>query len=279
MNKRQWLTLSLIVLLTTVFRLIAQGFMPAGNDNLFPRSAIAQAGLIPVAFTLFGLLTYGLLAIVFILIQDRLPGTKMMKGLMFGLLFGGMWIVYLLEPLPHVEGLPLIDLMAYPAADGITLVLEGLLMGRFIAKDAKEYGTLRISSNIVIIASMPIVFLAGRLLCYNIFHIYSSYATRPFVTMIWAAATGIWIGIMYNFFRPGISEKSPPAKAAYFGLIIFGIDYIMFNLFIPLVFKYQISPVGEFLSYADLFLRAAMDILSVIAGVYIYEKIISIWTF
>src|SRR5574340_421240 len=149
MNKGQWLILFLVVIVVTVFRLIAQGFMPAGNDNLFPKSAIAQAGLIPVAFTLFGLLTYGLLAIVFILIQDRLPGTRMMKGLMFGLLFGGMWIVYLLEPLPHSEGSPLIDVLAYPAVDGITLVLEGLLMGRFIATDSKGYGRMLISSNIV----------------------------------------------------------------------------------------------------------------------------------
>jgi hypothetical protein len=268
-----------VVAITTVFRLIAQGFMPADSDNLFPKSAIARAGLIPVAFTLFGLFTYGLLAIVFILIQDRLPGTRMKKGLMFGLLFGGMWIVYLLEPLPHVEGSPLIDVLVYPAADGITLVLEGLLMGRFIAADSREYGTLLISSNIVIIASVPIVFLAGRLLCYNVFHIYSSYATRSFATIIWAAATGIWIGIMYYFLRLGISEKSLLAKALYFGLIIFGIDYIMFNLFMPLVFEYQIWPIGAFLSYTDLFLRAANDIIFVTIGIYIYEKIISVKTY
>jgi hypothetical protein len=83
LNKRRWLTLLLVVLVTTVFRLIAKNFMPAGNDNLLTRSAIARAGLIPVAFTLFGLLTYGLLAIVFIMIQGRLPGTRMMKGSMF----------------------------------------------------------------------------------------------------------------------------------------------------------------------------------------------------
>ncbi len=167
MNKRRWLTLFFVVLATTIFRLIAQGFMPAGNYNLFPQSAIAIAGLIPVAFTLFGLLTYGLLAIVFILVQGRLPGTRIMKGLMFGLLFSGMWIAYLLEPLPHGEGLPLIDVLAYPIADSLALILEGLLMGWFIATDSKGYGTMGISSDIVIIASVPIVFLAGRLLSYN----------------------------------------------------------------------------------------------------------------
>ncbi len=250
--------------------------MPAGNDNQFPRSAISQAGLIPVAFTLFGLLTYGLLAIVFILIQSRLPGTRKMKGLMFGFLFGGMCIVYLLEPLPHIDGLPLIDVLSYPAADSITLILEGLLLGRFIATDSRGNGTMRISSSVLII--VPTIFMIGRLLNYNTFQIYSSYATRPFATMIWAAATGIWIGIMYYSLRPAITVKSPLAKAAYFGLIVFGIDYLMFNLFIPLVFEYQIWPIGAFLSYADLFLRATVDIIFVAVGVYIYEKIIPLRT-
>ncbi len=81
------------------------------------------------------------------------------------------------------------------------------------------------------------------------------------------------------FLRLGISEKSLLAKAVYFGLIIFGIDYIMFNLFMPLVFEYQIWPVGAFLSYADLFLRAANDIIFVTIGIYIYEKIISVKTY
>lgn len=272
MNKRRWLTLFLVVLATTVFRLITQGFMPAGNDNLFPQSLIVRAGLIPVAFTLFGLLTYGLLAIVFVLVQGRLPGTRIMKGLLFGFLFGGMWIAYLLEPLPHSEGLSLIDVLAYPIADSMTLLLEGLLMGRFIASDSEGPETVCMSPCMLTIASVPVVFLAGRLLSYNVFHIYSSYAARPFDTMIWAAATGTWIGIMYLFLRQGIATKSLLAKAAYFGLIIYGIDYLMFNLFIPLVFDYQIWPIGAFLSYADMFLRITMDIMFVIAGVYMYEK-------
>lgn len=146
-------------------------------------------------------------------------------------------------------------------------------MGRFIATDSKGYGKMRISPDIVIIASVPIVFLAGRLLSYNVFHIYSLYATRQFATMIWAVATGFWIGIMYYFLRQGIAVKSLLAKAAYFGFIVFGIDYLMFNLFIPMVFEYQIWPIGAFLSYADLFLRVVMDIIFVIAGVYIYENL------
>ncbi len=77
---------------------------------------------------------------------------------------------------------------------------------------------------------------------------------------------------MYLYIEPGIAARSPLTKAAYFSLIVFGIDYLMFNLFVPLVFDYQIWPIGAFLSYADLFLRVTMDIIFVLAGVYVYEK-------
>jgi hypothetical protein len=77
---------------------------------------------------------------------------------------------------------------------------------------------------------------------------------------------------MYLLLRPGIQDKSPFLKAIYFAVVIYGIDYFLFNLFMPLVFDYQIWPVGSLLSYADLSVRASMDILFVAAGVYICEK-------
>lgn len=272
MGKRKWLMLFIIALSATIFRVILQPFMPSGNDNLFPPSVFVQAGLLPLAFTIFGLATYGLLAIVFVLIQDGLMGSRMTKGLTFGLSFGIMWVVYLLEPLPHGSGTSLIELLAYPFVDGVTIVFMGILLGRFIATNSQSPGKMRPIPGILALAAIAVLFLAGRLLSYNVFHIYSSNTTRPFDTMIWAVATGLWIGVMYLLLCSGISVKSPIEKAAYFGLLIFGIDYFLFSLFLTLVFDYQIWPVGELLSYADLLVRVAIDIISVIAGVYIYEK-------
>jgi len=272
LNIRRWKYLLLIVLAITLFRATLQPFMPSSNIHPLPSSAIVQSGLIPFGFMLFGLLTFGLLAIVFVLIQDGLPGTGMKKGLTFGFLFGMLWAVYLLEPAPHVEGLPLLEVLAYPLADGITIVSLGLLLGRFIGTDSKGDEKVRISSSYAALLAIPIFFIAGRILSYNVFHIYSSYAARPFDTILWASATGLWIGVMYLLLRPGISYKSPLLKAIYFAVLIYGTDYFLFNLFMPLVFDYKIWPIGILLSYADLFLRASMDILSVAVGVYICEK-------
>lgn len=49
-------------------------------------------------------------------------------------------------------------------------------------------------------------FIAGRMLSYNVFHIYSSNAARQLDTIVWAAATGFWIGLMYLFLKPGIPQ-------------------------------------------------------------------------
>ena len=270
---RRWVSLFLIVLTITLFRATLQPFMPSSNIHPLPPSVIVQSGLIPIGFMLFGLLTFGLLAIVFVLIQERLPGKRMRKGPMFGFLFGMMWASYLLEPAPHVEGLPFFEVLAYPLADGITILSMGLLLGRFIGSDSKGNEKVRFSSNYATLLAVPVLFIAGRMLSYNVFHIYSSYAARQFDTIVWAAATGLWIGVMYLLLRPGISDKSPLLKAIYFAVVIYGIDYFLFNLFMPLVFDYKIWPMGALLSYADLLLRASMDILSVVAGVYISEKI------
>lgn len=179
MNKRELLTLFLIALSTTIFRVILQPFMPSGNDNLFPPSVFVRAGLLPLAFTIFGLVSYGLLAIVFVLIQDGLKGSGMKKGLTFGLSFGMMWALFLLEPLPHGTSISLIEFLAYPFVDGITIVFMGILLGRFIAAGSQSSVKthMRMSSGILALAAITVLFLAGRLLSYNAFHIYSSYTT------------------------------------------------------------------------------------------------------
>lgn len=249
--------------------------MPSSSNSPLPPSAIVQAGLIPLGFMLFGLMTFGLLAIVFILIQDGLPGTGVEKGPMFGISFGIMWAIYLLEPLPHNEGISLFDILAYPLADSITILFLGLLLGRLVATDFNVDKKVHVSSGTLKLLAVPVMFLAGRLLNYNIINIYSSYADRPFETIVWAASTGLWIGLMYLLLEPGIItgifKKSPLLKAAYFALVVYGIDYFLSNLFLPLVFNYQLWPIGAMLSYADLIMRCAIDIIFVGAGVYIYE--------
>jgi hypothetical protein len=264
MNKKQWWILFLIALSTTVFRVILQAFIPIGGNNTNTPSAIAKAGLLPLAFTLFGIITFGLLAVIFVMIQDRLPGTKMVKGFLLGLSFSGLWIVYLLEPLPSSSNMSLVDLISYPIADGLTIVFLGLILGKFLGSDSTFQRKDILSQKIMSLVTIASFYIAARYIDYTVFKIYSSFPDKPLTTMLWTAITGIWIGIMYLLLSPGIEVKTPALKAIYFSFLVFGIDYTLFNLFIPIVFE---ASIVEFL------VRSIMDIIPVCIGVYVFEKL------
>ena len=208
---------------------------------------------------------------LFVLIQDRLPGKKLTKGLTFSLAFGGMWFVYLLELVPHAPW-QLPSSLYYPVVDGITVGSLGLLLGMFMATDSRGQGTARITDGVLALAAIPVLFLAGRLVSYNVLGIYSMYLSRPLDSLLWVVVMGTWVAIMYFLLRPGIAGKSPLLTAAFFGIVVFGINILLNDLFMPIPFDLSLMGLGEF-SYADLIARTAIDVLFVTAGVFIYEKI------
>lgn len=271
MTKKRWANVILIIIVITIFRTMIQPFIPESGPSPFSPSPFVRSGLLPVAFLAYGFIMLGALALVFVLIQGRLPGTKLMKGLMFSLAFGALWFVYLLEPLPHSTW-QLPQALYYPIVDGVTLASLGLLLGLFVATDSKERSAMRISPGTLAILAVPAVFIIGRLVSYTTFHIYSSYATRPLDTLLWCSAMGLWAGIMYLMLSPGIGTKSPLAKAAFFGVAVFGINIFLNDLFMPIPFDMPLWGMGIF-SYEDMVVRTAMDVISVTAGVYVYEKL------
>lgn len=272
MSKKQWLKMALIILLITVVRTMIQPFIPESGPSPFPKSVFVDTGLMPIAFVIYGIVMLGLLAVVFLLIQDRLPGSRIAKGLSFGLLFGLLWFVYLLEPLPHGSW-QIPACLYYPVIDGMTVASLGVLLGLFIATDSKKGpGRARMNASALALVAIPALFLLGRLLTYNLFHIYSSYTTRQFDTLLWGAAMGVEILIMYLLLRPGIAGKSPLAKAAFFGIVMFGINIFLNDMFMPIPFDMQLWGLGAF-TYEDMVARTLMDVLFVTAGVFACEKI------
>jgi N utilization substance protein B len=127
-SRKGWAKVALILLVMTVLRTMVQPLIPESGPSPFPPSLFVDKGLMPVAFVIYGIVMLGLLAIVFLLIQDRLPGSRLVKGLTFGLSFGLLWFVYLCEPLPHGSW-TLPDVLYYPIIDGTTVALFGILMG------------------------------------------------------------------------------------------------------------------------------------------------------
>lgn len=108
------LKILLIGFAATIIRIVGQLFIPAGEQTVLAPSIFAQNGTMPLVFTVYGIFAYSLIASLFLLIRSRLGGNWILQGLKYGLSCCVVWIVYLIEPLPHVA---LLDRITYPIAE------------------------------------------------------------------------------------------------------------------------------------------------------------------
>ncbi|HHU49245.1 MAG TPA: hypothetical protein GXZ37_05965 [Clostridiales bacterium] len=169
-----------------------------------------------------------------------------------------MWAVYLFEPLPHSEGAGFTNIIAYPLADGIALIVLGLLIGLLLAKGsdkpaAMQYANKAWFSLIFVFAC----FFAGRVFLYTVMDIYSSIDTYFFETILWVTITGITVSAVLIWFSQFIVNRSKVIRAVLIGCVLFGANLTIFNFFVPLVFMSDIT---------DLLIRTLFETFFVTVG-------------
>ena len=209
----------------------------------------------PMVFCIYGVFAYSIIASMFLLIRDTLSGNRLLQGLKYGAACTVVWTVYLWEPLPHVAPM---DRITYPLADSLALLVMGLLLGAFFGNDGygKPLRRERVF-NIISFISVSACFISGRIVQYFVFDIYSSFAERPFETVIWCLITGAAISAVLTWLNGHVRTDSVTGRTVILGLLLFGADLLLFNFFMPLVFDADIP---------DLILRTAVDVLTVTAG-------------
>ena len=69
---------------TTIVRIIGQLAIPTGEQTVLSPSIFAQNGTMPVAFTIYGIFAYSLIAALFLLIRKRTGGNRIWQGLRYG---------------------------------------------------------------------------------------------------------------------------------------------------------------------------------------------------
>ncbi|MHC1723924.1 MAG: hypothetical protein AB9836_12060 [Aminipila sp.] len=240
---------------TTVIRIICQLLIPVGEQNVLAPSSFVTNNTMQLAFTIYGIFAYSIIAMLFLIIGNKMPGKKIVQGLKYGFSCCAIWIIYLLEPLPHVA---LIDKFTYPIADSIALIMMGILCGLLLGKDNLQNNAKHIKiANMVPVLAITICFILGRFLQYIVFDSYSSFAKNELKTFIWCLLTGFTVSIVLLWFNQFVVNKSHFSRAITVGLLLFGVDLIFFNFFMPLVFEVDIH---------DLITRTAVDIVSVTIG-------------
>ncbi|QHI71771.1 hypothetical protein [Aminipila terrae] len=244
----------LVGIISTICRILVQFLIPAGKQTVLQPSLFATNGTMQMAFSLYGIIVYSLIASLFFLICNHLSGNRILQGLKYGLSCCVVWIAYLYEPLPHVVW---IDRITYPLADGVTLLIMGLLLGILFGKTRNVWVPKVLVKDMIPLITISVCFTVGRLIQYNIFDIYSSFNNKHLETMIWCVFTGLIIAGTMIWLNRYIRGKNKISRAIIIGSLLFGLDLLLFNFFMPLVFKVDIW---------DLILRTVIDICAVTLG-------------
>lgn len=247
------LQILLIGFCTTIVRIIGQMLIPAGTQDILAPSVFVKNNTMPIVFSIYGIFTYSIIAALFLIIKDKMSGKRELQGIKYGLSCCVIWIAYLLEPLPHVA---FIDKFTYPLADSIALLAMGLLCGILLG-DSKPKSRSNLSISVPVASAMIIAFVTGRIFQYTFGNSYSLWKEKTVETLIWCVLTGAAISVVVQCFDSFIIVKNRIRRALIIGGVLFGVDLLLFNFFMPLVFAADIP---------DLILRTIVDIVAVTIG-------------
>ena len=240
--------LLLIGVVTTIVRIIGQLLIPVGNQNVLQPSAFVEEGILPLAFTIYGIIAYSIIASLFLLVEEQISGPKIIKGLKYSMSCCAVWVIYLLEPLPHVV---LLDKFTYPVADSFALLIMGVLSGVLLCRvegnnsKGNDFKVKHIPTCVI-----TLCFAIGRFIQYCLLKTYSCFFDKKVETIIWVLATGIILAIVIQWLNSKVSTHNSIIRIIQLGVVLFGVNLTFFNFFIPLVFNADIL---------DLLIRTVID--------------------
>ena len=252
--------LILIGLITTIVRIIGQLLIPAGTQDVLKPSIYVNNGTMPMAFTIYGILAYTIIASMFLLVKDKISGSRAIRGLKYSISCCLVWVVYLLEPLPHVAYM---DKFTYPIADSIALLVLGSIAGIFLCEKEKRNCEKTFKINIVSIIVITVFFAIGRIIQYKVIGIYSSYDDDKMESIEWVIFVGFVISLVLQWLNDKVVVTKKYIRPLLLGMVLFGVDLLLFNFFMPIVFDADIS---------DLLIRTCVDCASVTIGCFYLQK-------
>ena len=259
-KKNKGLRFFLIIFASTVFAVLLH---QVHHDPLMTLSTKAKSIIItsgcfpPVAFASLAM-AFCIMGLMFLAIQKTLYGTKQLKGALFGIALGGMYLIGMIEAYVTYP-VSLFGEFYTGMVDGSGILLMSLLLGKYMADDMPDRERLACPAFPAILI-IPVIYVLIRYFSYTVLHIESSYSTRPLVTFIWTAGMGCWGGVMYLLIGRGKGYENHLKQAVVFGGFVFGINWVIFNLFALLFIR---------VSVLDLLYRSLFDSLAIIIGIYI----------
>lgn len=252
-----WKILASIFVAVFVDVILHRFFAPRIQYN-FPPSIFVEKGLFLPAAGVALIILFGIVAIVFTLIQENMPGTKAMKGWRYGIAFGILCFVSIIE-MSLIFDSSLADELRTAAIDGVSLLLLGLLLA-WLTDANGQVAQWHTKPSWISFILIPLCFLGGRYFGYAIVHIESAYLVKTEATFLWTLGIGVWIGVMYWLLWEDRDDVSAIKAAIRFGGLVFGSYWLIYNLFVLLFVK---------VSILDVVIRVVLDVVFVTASIWI----------
>jgi hypothetical protein len=260
LKKNRWKIFLAVFVSVLVDIILHRLFAPRIKYSYSPSIFIERGVFLPVVSAAL-LVWFGTLAVIFTLIQMNLSGTKMMKGLRFGMAFAGLCFLAIFE-MCLVFDSSLVDELRTSTIDGLSILFLGLLLGSLVGPDSTVPSRRRKFNQKSFIV-IPLLFLIGRYFGYMIVNVMSAHSEKPIGTLLWTLGIGYWIAVMYWLLKE-TRERSALDQAVRFGVMIFGSYWLIYNSFVLLFLN---------LSIWSVFLRVIIDVLSITVGIWVTNKL------
>jgi magnesium-transporting ATPase (P-type) len=142
-------------------------------------------------------------------------------------------------------GNPIMNEFVVGLSDAAPVFVLSILLSKLQIEKAESDrpATFILRKKIRAVSIFTAIFLAGRYAAYFSGAIQSGIQARPLETFMWTLLMGISIGIAYVILYSNRNERSLKHRAVKFGFLIFGLNWAVFLVFMPLLFSGYIADV------------------------------------
>lgn len=235
------------VVLDIVLHVVTSSYSTIPESPKF--SFIASILGIEITASLWALFAFSGVAFVYWQIRDEIPGENVKKGLRYGVIIALLWTLAMLEGVP-LFGNPLMNECIVGLSDAIPIfvmsVFLSIVQPSKINRSPSTMCTLRQKLRAVLVFQG--IFVTGRYIAYFSGVIQSGIQSKPLLTLIWTILMGFLIGVSFVILNN--NKQSLKHRAVTFGIVVFGLNWAVFLLFMPLLFSGYIT---------DAFLRMVID--------------------
>ncbi|TVR90165.1 MAG: hypothetical protein EA416_11650 [Trueperaceae bacterium] len=235
------------IVLATALAIVSHAVLPAPVDDLDFDSALVRLVGFPVVAVSYFLLLFAHCAIVLQTFGRRSGLPKLEVGWRFGLAFALLYLVGMQEVV--VDASPFEawgrEFVVYQffmgAGDAVPVFALCMVLAYLTLAPGRRAASARTASTreaIAIVAVIALAFFVQRTIGHTTGLVHSNIESYPVQTHLWTALFGAVLGCVYVVLYPVFSRRDGPvARSIRLVLLTIGINWLLFNSFIGLLFS------------------------------------------